>query len=234
MRLFFIKSILVLGAIIFAQTGVSNATTIFSDDFTAGADAQWLNAFGDWEASGGTYEATILSNNPNANSLVDISLTDFEVNVTVSEAGASSGHGGGIWLRSSNPSANTVDGVLFVWANGGMYWHDVTSPSDFSGGALNIETNVYDEYDDFSLRIVVQGDSYSAFLNGSSVAVTTLISNSFSSGFAGLYSFQNGQTFDNFSIESVSSVPVPAALPLFGSGLFLLGVLSYRRKRRNA
>ncbi|MBL4892379.1 MAG: PEP-CTERM sorting domain-containing protein, partial [Rhizobiaceae bacterium] len=34
--------------------------------------------------------------------------------------------------------------------------------------------------------------------------------------------------------ENVSAVPVPAALPLFGTGLVMLGFLSLRRKRKIA
>lgn len=232
MKLFSIKSILVLGAIIFAQTNTLNATTIFSDDFNTDADAQWLNANGDWLTTGGEYIAALPDNSPNANSLVNISLTDFVVNVEVSNAGSSLGHGGGVWLRASNPGINQVQGILFAWTAGNMFWHDVASPNNFGGG-LATAVGVYDQGENFSLRFVVEGDNYSAYLNGSATALTSLNTDSFSSGFAGLYSYQSGQSFDNFSIESVNAVPVPAALPLFGSGLVLLGVLGYRRKRRN-
>lgn len=36
----------------------------------------------------------------------------------------------------------------------------------------------------------------------------------------------------NYSIALVSSVPVPAALPLFGTGLAVLGLVGWRRKRK--
>jgi hypothetical protein len=37
--------------------------------------------------------------------------------------------------------------------------------------------------------------------------------------------------FDNFSI-TVNQTPLPAALPLFGTGLGALGLLGWRRKRK--
>lgn len=36
----------------------------------------------------------------------------------------------------------------------------------------------------------------------------------------------------NYSVSAVPSVPVPAALPLFGTGLAVLGLLGWRRKRK--
>lgn len=236
MKLFSIKSILVLGAIVLAQTSASNATTIFSDNFTGGADTLWLEEYGNWVTFNDQYGTTSFENLPNTNSLVNITLTDFELNVDVFHAGEAGGHGGGIWLRSSTPEHDTIDGVLLAWSGGAMYWHDVTTPGEFTGDGSpqNVVYNVYDGGDDFSIKIVVEGDMYSAYLNGSSTAITTLVSGEHSSGFAGLYNYQSQQWFDDFSIETVNAVPVPAALPLFGTGLLLMGILGYRRKRRDA
>jgi hypothetical protein len=89
----------------------------------------------------------------------------------------------------------------------------------------------------FSLRIDVQGDLYSAYINGSSVPATTFTSDLFSSGFVGLYDhdvFDGGlQSFDNFAL-SVASVPGPvvgAGLP--GLLLGITGLVGWRLRRRN-
>ena len=54
--------------------------------------------------------------------------------------------------------------------------------------------------------------------------------------FAGLTIFNDndpaGMRFMNFSYNSVSDVPLPAALPLFATGLAGLGLLGWRRKRK--
>lgn len=46
----------------------------------------------------------------------------------------------------------------------------------------------------------------------------------------------DGLSFDNlvFEGENISAVPVPAALPLLGSGLAIMGFLGWRRKRHGA
>jgi hypothetical protein len=41
-----------------------------------------------------------------------------------------------------------------------------------------------------------------------------------------------GMRFQNFSYNSVSEVPLPAALPLFATGLGALGLVGWRRKRK--
>jgi hypothetical protein len=79
----------------------------------------------------------------------------------------------------------------------------------------------------FSLHIEVTGNSYSAFVNG--ILITSLLDTDFTSGQVGLFSGQNPQSFDNFS---VSETPLPAALPLFATGLGVVGLLGWRRKRK--
>ena len=37
---------------------------------------------------------------------------------------------------------------------------------------------------------------------------------------------------DNWAIPTVSAIPLPAALPLFGTGLALLGFMGWRKKRK--
>jgi len=88
----------------------------------------------------------------------------------------------------------------------------------------------------FSLRIDVQGDLYSAYVNGSATPATTFTSDLFRSGYVGLYDhdiFDGGlQSFDNFVVSAPSPVPIPsvgAGLP----GLILAGGLfSWWRRRR--
>lgn len=43
-----------------------------------------------------------------------------------------------------------------------------------------------------------------------------------------------GPALDNISITSISAVPIPAALPLFGGALGLMGLFGWRRKRMAA
>ena len=49
---------------------------------------------------------------------------------------------------------------------------------------------------------------------------------------AGFNSFVGG--IDNIRFENINVVPLPAALPLFGTGLAIMGFIGWRRKRRMA
>ena len=42
----------------------------------------------------------------------------------------------------------------------------------------------------------------------------------------------NGTMYHLFSVEPVQTTPIPAALPLFATGIGALGLLGWRRKRK--
>jgi len=225
--------------IVSTSTTFARADTVFSDDFNSGAASPaWSNTLGNWTADGGVYRAQQPNNFPNAHSFVSTfpSLTDFSVTVDVNAA-----RDGGIWLRASDvpTSAVGVTGVLLIFLNDGrlpntLFWHEVTNPQgpEFYGSEHNIASNQF--LGNFSLRIDVQGNTYSAFMNGSSTPATTFVSNRFTSGYVGLYDhniFGADQSFDNFQLSV--SVPGPiagAGLP----GLILAGVglLGWWRRRQ--
>ena len=208
--------------------GNAKAVT-FSDDFNneAFTNAAWGNELGSWTASGGVYAAQSPSNGPNTHSFVlGLNLSDFSVDVTVNNATV-----GGVWLRAAEdppvPPTIGVAGVLFAWAHEDMYWHVVLPGQTFYGGASNL-VNVGPFPDSFSLHIEVKGNNYSAFVNG--LLITSLYDANFTFGQVALYS-GGPESFDDFS---VSAVPLPAALPLFATGLGALGLLGWRRKRKAA
>jgi hypothetical protein len=210
--------------VLFAGLSSARADTIFFDDFNAGASASWGNEAGNWSASGGVYTAGSPNNFPNSHSFVNtISLTEFAVNVDVANK-----QDGGIWLRAGNAAnAEGAQGILLVFVgNGNVYWHEVTE-SGGDGPVLNITCCVPDN---FSLHVEVQGDTFSAFINGSAIAATTLTSNLFAAGFAGVYSNSAGMSFDNFGITTVPGPIAGAGLP----GLVLAsgGLLGWWRRRR--
>jgi hypothetical protein len=105
-------------------------------------------------------------------------------------------------------------------------WKVPNDPPNDYGPELNTVTNL--PLGNFSLRIDVQGNLYSAYLNGSATPATTFVSDLFACGYTGVYDhdvFNNGaQSFDNFLITTLS---VPFAV----AGAGLPGLLFERPQR---
>lgn len=212
------------------------ATVLFSDNFDSGASAAWGNEAGSWRATGGTYDAGVPDNNPITYSSVTTlpGLTDFRVQVDVNEV-----DDGGIWLRSSF-NGGSISGVLLVTGgnNGNadtLYWHTVVNGAFSAPTASTFLPGL--QGSDISLTIDVIGDDYSAFVDGNPVAATTLTTNLFASGTAGLYDFSpisgvaspRGQTFDNFSISTIE-IPEPVTGVILMAGVAAL--IGTRRRQK--
>lgn len=211
------------------------AAVLFSDNFDSGASVAWGNQAGNWRAAGGTYDAGVPDNAPITYSSITTlpGLTDFRLKVDVNDV-----DDGGIWLRSSY-NGGSISGVLLV--TGGstgsadtLYWHTVVNGAFSAPTAVGFLPGL--QGSDISLTIDVVGDDYSAFVDGNTVAATTLTTNQFASGSAGLYDFSpvsglaspRGQTFDNFSISTIEiSEPLTGAILIMG----LSGLIATRRRK---
>ncbi|MDX2038032.1 MAG: hypothetical protein SFX72_15395 [Isosphaeraceae bacterium] len=203
---------------------------IFSDDFNAGASPLWGNQVGNWNASGGVYGAGSPGNFPNAHSTLPFQLADFSVEVDV--VGVADG---GIWLRSVEAPGTSVgiSGVLLVTGAGttggtGLYWHIVATGASY-GASLNVVSGLFASGSSPRIRVEVVGDTYSAYVNGSTTPATTLVTSAFASGRVGLYDFSN-QSFDDFELSAVPE-PSTAIGALLGVGLLAARFLPARRTR---
>lgn len=200
-----------------------HAQTIFTDNFDSGASSQWSNLRGSWTTTGGAYYATAPNNVPPTFTGLPFVLQNFAIDVDIDQVAD-----GGIWLRCGSTGTN---GVLLVtgghgWGSGSrggnagrsLYWHVITAANWNNPAILNEAFNVFTNpgVENVHLRVEVVGNSYSAFINGSTNATTTLIetNNTYSIGHVGLYDFST-QTFDNFALQ------IPS-----GFGPYSLGIKS--------
>ena len=200
------------------------AAVTFADDFNAGASGLWGNEVGAWVTTGGTYGATFVPPNdfPSAHSSLPFVLSDFTVQFDANDI-----KDGGIWLRSSAAGATAVGRVGVMLVTGGrggtgtgLYWHIVPNGSSY-GSILNEATGLFTSgVSDATIRVVVAGDTYSAYVGNAVTPATVLVTNTFASGQVALVDSGPGvESFDNFQL---AAVPEPATLALMISGLAVL------------
>ena len=210
-----IRHLLCAAAVWISLPIAAHAQIIFSDNFDTGASPQWGNERGSWAAGAGVYNG---SNTAGINfSSLPFALTNFALDVDINDVGD-----GGIWLRSDATGQN---GILLVtggngWGSGdtsggrSLYWHVIQSGSPV-GTFNSVNPGFTPGVSDIHLRVTVVGNTYSAFLNGSSTAATTLTNTQFTSGRVGLYD-KSSQSFDNVV---VGAVPEPSTCALILIGL---------------
>lgn len=177
----------------------SSAATIFQDDFANGPSLLWGNESGAWTGSDGSYYATAPNNSPCAFSSLPFDLKAFSVDFDINSVSD-----GGVFLRAQ-PAPGTALGIQGILLNfkvpgGGprLYWHVFYGTN--GSAPLNLT------YLDFGatphVHVEVIGNTYSAYINGSTDAATTLTTNAFSTGRVALYDF-SGQSFSNFVLTRI-------------------------------
>lgn len=193
-----------VGAALLASAAAFAAgTIIFQDDFTAGPSPDWSNQLGAWTTQNGEYFATQPSNSPPTYTLLPDTLRNFVI-----EADIKAVSDGGIWCRVDSTTQN---GVLLVTGGNlqsgtGLYWHTITNGA--YSGQMNQSPPQFVQGQDIHIRVVVSGDTYQAFVNGSSTPATTLTTSAYTTGQTGLYDFASpAQRFDNVVVIELADCP---------------------------
>lgn len=168
------------------------ADTVFVDDFENGVSPLWGNELGAWAAPDGVYSAEMPNNRPSARSSLPFEVSNFTIDLDINGV-----DDGGIWLRSASAPGTQVGvkGVLLVAKGTSLYWH-VVPTGDGYGGILNPVNGVFAAGSSPHIRVEVCGNTYDAFVNGSTTPATTLTNGDFPVGRVALYDFST-QTFDN-------------------------------------
>jgi hypothetical protein len=233
----------------------STAALTFTDNFSP-PSSLWNNLpnLGNWTGGSGKYYAQAPNNGPQTWSALPFDFTNSNLWLTVTVNGLSDG---GIWFDSYLPGG-TGTGVLgVVLALGGnAYGYGCTSCAGAGNSiywtvgpnysqSLDEQQNIFVPLQTYTITVHVNGDTYQAFndpdgvFDVNSVLLSTFVDSTFLSGQVGFYDFDSQLSFSNFSVEGTlvgepPATPLPAALPLFATGLGALGWLGWLRRRKAA
>jgi hypothetical protein len=146
-------------------------------------------------------------------------LTPFTLSATFSDSGSASG------TFTLDSITNTILN-LSVTTTVGSVLDGFSYPTISTPLSLQLGGYYFDDLQVLSELVIV-------FANYPSIINTTLLAP------GGSEEFFNGASFESRDIVSgeivpVSTTPLPAALPLFATGLGVLGLLGWRRKRKSA
>jgi hypothetical protein len=171
------------------------ATGYFADSFTPAASALWDNSTGNWTSSSGAYYAQNPINTPFATSELPYKMGDFTATFTANNL-----TDGGVWIHNDGTNQNGI--VLILGGEGygqgdrggkagtSIYWQVVVGGSGYVGGVLDETLDAFTTGDNYNITVTAVGDTYSAYINGSTTPATTLTTSQFPTGQFGFYDDQ--------------------------------------------
>ena len=143
------------------------------------------------------------------------------------------------WLDLTGVNSNSTEGVSQSLATTAgdvyqlsFYVGNTTGGSIFgSTSTVNVSINGTPTFSDTNSTTNATGLSWELFTH--TFIASTMTTLAFLNGDPGA---DNSNGLDNVALTDVgpAAVPLPAALPLFATGLGALGLLGWRRKRKNA
>ena len=135
--------------------------------------------------------------------------------------GVSFSGSGTITLSSTEETTKNGGGYDATLMTGEINSVGVTGPTNYFGSDNVVYPSATTVVDDFGLGVLLANSDMIAIDPGSPYNIQYSDGNS---------TYQN----ETFTLTLVTATPLPAALPLFASGLSALGLFGWRRKRKNA
>ncbi len=140
---------------------------------------------------------------------------------------------------------------LAIWSTGSENDHQIDGSGRNDVAVFQFDQDVILDAVSFTSRYNSNGDQFAFFFDTDNDGDLELVQNGLDANPTDTYSFLGGllkegdlfgigaiSSDDDFKLESltvsVSVVPLPAALPLYGAGIAVLGFIGYRRKKKQA
>jgi hypothetical protein len=161
-------------------------------------------------------------------------------------------HGFANWPAFNNPYTSYTDHtgdsaglMLFVdaEAGGARFWYEAPSLAASTTYTFTYWATAADGFSLADIEVLLNGTPIDTGNQLTTVGLWVQYTDSFTTGVAGAYTLAmtdlNGQSFGNdLTVDDISlttsATPLPAALPLFASGLGAMGLFGWRRKRKVA
>jgi hypothetical protein len=136
-------------------------------------------------------------------------------------SGSSFSGSGTITLSSTEETTNNGGGYDATLMTGEINSVGVTGPTSYFGSDNVVYPSATTVVDGFGLGVLLANTDMIAIDPGGPYNVQYSVNNTTYTG-------------ETFTLTLVTATPLPAALPLFASGLGALGLFGWRRKRKNA
>jgi len=198
----------------------SGSEVLFFDDFDDGVADGWTEHLGTWSVINGEYQVSVPGIVENGMSTADsLSLTDCIIEAKVRFTDTV-GFRAEIIFRYTDIEhyytfglSNEYDvAFLAIYSPGDTEYGEVFAHSGEDGGHGSYPTEINIDY---LLRVEIQGDTFTCFINGEEVCSGT--DGTYSSGKVGLRARRADVSFDNFTIYSVENVTNGPSLEEYAS-----------------
>lgn len=176
---------------------------LFFDDFDDSVADGWTVQLGNFEVVDGEYYTENDLGEKSITTVDDLTLTDCIIETNLRFSNTETGFRSGIVFRYTD---NAHHYVLYVSAEADNAEFCMFTPGDTHWGATidnQINYSVVIDYNtDYLLRVSIQGDTFTGFLNGEKILLVT--DGNYTSGQVGLRGQRSDIYFDNFTVYSGS------------------------------